>query len=106
MILSHGTEEVRENKDKNANQWNSNRPRGPEMEGTMTRRIINETAFCMACDLAGSFSSGLGEEELRQMFEECFETCRQGLEACCLQEKRMQHNLRPKEQDYVRSKAE
>jgi hypothetical protein len=63
----------------------------------MNRRLINETAFRMARVLTGRFGNSLGEEELRRTFEECFETCRQGLEAFCLQEERMQHQLRPLE---------
>jgi hypothetical protein len=72
----------------------------------MNRRHVNETAFRMARVLAARFGENLGEEALRQMFEECFELCRQGLEAFCLQEERMKHNLRPLEdRPHVRSTA-
>ena len=72
----------------------------------MNRRLINETAFRMARVLAGRFGESLGEEALRRMFEECFVVCRQGLEAFCLEEERMQHNLRPLEdRQHVRSTA-
>ncbi len=72
----------------------------------MNRRLINQAAFLMACELAGKLGSGLGEEKLRQMFERRFETCRAGLEAYCLQEERKQNNLRPlEERHHVRSKA-
>ncbi len=72
----------------------------------MDRRQINQTAFLTACELAGKFDNGLGEKELRQRFEECFETCRRGLEADCLRADELQHNLRPlEEQNHVRSKA-
>ncbi len=71
----------------------------------MDRRQINQTAFLMACELAGRISNSLGEEELRQMFERSVESCRRGLEAECLQEERKQHNLSPLEEKHVRSKA-
>ena len=72
----------------------------------MNRRLIVETAFNMARVLSGKFSDGLGDEEARQMFEECFKTCKAGLEAYCLEDQKIQHNLRPmEEQKHVRSKA-
>lgn len=71
----------------------------------MNRRCINEIAFLLACELAGRINNSLGEEELRQMFERRFETCRRGLEAECLQEERMQQNLSLEERHHVRSKA-
>ncbi len=71
----------------------------------MNRRLINQAAFLMAQDeLAGKLGSGLGEEELRQMFEECFKTCKAGLEAYCLEDQRIQHNLL-EERHHVRSTA-
>lgn len=71
----------------------------------MNRRVINETAFWKACETLGTFGNGLGEEELRQRFEECFETCRRGLEADCLRADKLQQNLSPLEEKHVRSKA-
>ena len=73
----------------------------------MNRRLINQAAFLMAQDeLAGKLGSGLGEEELRQIFERRFETCRHGLEADCLRADKLQHNLiSPLEENHVRSKA-
>ncbi len=72
----------------------------------MNRRLIVETAFNMARVLSGKFGNGLGEEELRQMFEECFKTCKAGLEAYCLEDQRIQQNIRPlEERHHVRSKA-
>lgn len=74
----------------------------------MNRRLINQAAFLMAQDeLAGKLGSGLGEEELRQIFERRFETCRRGLEADRLREEKKKHNnLRPlEERNHVRSKA-
>ncbi len=71
----------------------------------MNRRCINEIAFWMACEALGTLD-GLGEEEVRRLFAERFETCRAGLEAYCLQEERKQNNLRPlEERHHVRSKA-
>jgi hypothetical protein len=63
----------------------------------MNRRLISESAYDMARKLTGQFGDGLGEEELRRVFETCFKTCRAGLEALCRQDRRMQHQLRPLE---------
>jgi hypothetical protein len=106
MVLSHRTERVNENKDKKANSVEFQSACWPGKEDDVNRRLINETAFRKVRVLVARFGKSLGEEELRRMFEECFETCRQGLEAFCLQEERMQHNLRPLEdRDHVRSNA-
>ncbi len=104
MFRSQAIENVKRNKDSEESVelksacW-------PGKEERMNRRLINQAAFLMACDLAGKLGSGLGEEELRQMFEKSVEACRQGLEAYCLQEERMQQNLPLEERHHVRSKA-
>ena len=71
----------------------------------MNRRLIVETAFNMARVLSGKFGNGLSDEAFRQMFEECFKTCKAGLEAYCLEDQRIQQNIRPMEEKHVRSKA-
>ena len=63
----------------------------------MNRRLVSKTAFNMARAIMGQFAGDLGEEELRRRFEKCFNTCKAGLEAYCLQDQRMQHQLRPLE---------
>jgi len=66
----------------------------------MNQRLISETAFNMARELLDKFVGGLGEEELRQHFEECFKTCKAGLEAYCLQDKRIKNHLHPLEKSH------
>ena len=61
----------------------------------MNQRLISETAFNMARALLSKFGNNLGDEERRQHFEDCFNTCRAGVEAYCQQDQEMQHNLRP-----------
>ncbi len=63
----------------------------------MNRRLISETAFNMACMMSGKFGDGRSDEELRQMFDDCFKTCRSGLEAFCLHSQGTQHKPQPKE---------
>ncbi len=67
----------------------------------MNRRLISETAFNMARALTGRLGKNLGEEELRQLFGECYESCKAGLEAYCLQELRIQHHIRPLEKRHA-----
>jgi hypothetical protein len=61
----------------------------------MNRRLVNETAFNMTRALLGLIAHNFREEEHRDIFEEFFNVCRAGLEAYCLQDDRMQQNLRP-----------
>ena len=61
----------------------------------MNQRLISESAFNMARALLDKVGKNLSDEERRQHFEDCFNTCRAGLEACCQQDQKMQYNLRP-----------
>ena len=69
----------------------------------VNRLLIVETAFNMARMLSGKFGDDRSDEELRQMFDDCFKTCRSGLEAFCLQNQRTQH--KPKEKDHESATA-
>jgi hypothetical protein len=71
----------------------------------MNRRLINETAFNMTRTLLGMIAHNLHEEEHRDIFEEFFGVCQAGLEAYCLQDKRMQHQLHPMGGNDVRTTA-
>ncbi len=71
----------------------------------MNRRLINQSAFDLARTLTGQVAGNLGEEELRQRFEECFKTCRAGLEAFCLHQQRIHQQLHPLEKSHATATA-
>jgi hypothetical protein len=67
----------------------------------MNQILINLAAFNMARDLLGMVANEHTDEEHRRLFEGFFKTCQAGLEACCQQDQRMQHNLRPMGESHV-----
>lgn len=71
----------------------------------MNQILVNLTAFSMASDLMGMVAHEHEEEEHRQLFEGFFKTCQAGLEACCLPDQRMQHNLRSMGESHVSAAA-
>jgi hypothetical protein len=61
----------------------------------MNPRMIHDRAFVMTKEIVGKIAHNYREEELRDMFEEFFAVCKDGLQALCLEQERLDQRLRP-----------
>lgn len=61
----------------------------------MNRRLAHECAFALAKELTAMIAHNYRDEELRDIFEEFYKACKEGMEAYGMRDDQMQDRLKP-----------